>query len=405
MPTKGGIRYSSRVDQNEVMGLAALMTYKCALTDVPFGGAKGGVAIDPRNYSAREIESITRRYAFELARKSFIGPGSSVPAPDMGTGPREMSWIADTYATMGRDDLFSLGCVTGKPVSQGGIRGRTEATGLGVFYGIREACDQKEDMRKLGLSPGLDGKRVVIQGFGNVGYHAAMFLHEAGARIVAIAERDGAAVNDEGIDVRLAYEFFSEHDTLEGFAGARALSPSIAALFMDCDILVPAALENQITSENVDDVQAKIVAEAANGPTTHHASRRLAERGVMVLPDMFLNAGGVVVSYFEWLKNLSHVRFGRMERRFDEAAFQRIVGAVEDLVGKQVHDQVRSTATQGASEADLVRSGLEETMAVAFHRVRDKTLASDGALDLRTAAMVDALDKVGAAYRERGIFP
>lgn len=405
MPTKGGIRYSPNVDVNEVMGLAALMSYKCALTEVPFGGAKGGVAIDPRAYSTRELESITRRFTFELARKNFIGPGSSVPAPDMGTGSREMAWIADTFATMGRDDLYALACVTGKPVSQGGIRGRTEATGLGVFYGIREACSQAEDMKRLGLSAGLEDKRVVIQGFGNVGYHAARFLEEAGAIIIAIAERHVAAVRPEGIDVAAAHAFFLEHDTLVGLPNTEPLTPSLDALLLDCDILIPAALENQITADNVAGVKAKIVAEAANGPTTHHASELLAERGVMVLPDLFLNAGGVVVSYFEWLKNLSHVRFGRLERRFESAAFQRIMGAVEELVGKPISDQLRRSTTQGADEADLVRSGLEETMATAYHQIRERSLTSDGKLDLRTSAMVDAIEKIGTAYRERGIFP
>lgn len=405
LPTKGGIRFSRNVNQDEVTGLAALMSYKCALTEVPFGGAKGGVCIDPRNYSERELESVTRRYTFELARKNMIGPGSSVPAPDMGTGAREMAWIADTYATLGRDELNALACVTGKPVSQGGVRGRTEATGRGVFFGIREACAIAEDMKALGLDPGLENKRVVIQGFGNVGYYAARFLSEAGAKIVAIAERGVAIVNEEGIDVEVAHAHWLEHGNFAEYAAARRLEPSLLALELDCDILVPAALESQITADNVHRIRAPIIAEAANGPTTHDASIALRDRGALVIPDLFLNAGGVVVSYFEWLKNLSHVRFGRLDQRFNASAYQRIVGAVEDLVGRPVREDLRTPATHGAGEEDLVNSGLEATMCETYQRIRERSKQSDGAMDLRTAAMVDAIEKIGTAYQERGIFP
>ena len=403
-PTKGGIRYSPAVCENEVIGLAALMTFKCALVEVPFGGSKGGLCIDPSDYSEGELERITRRFTFELAQKNLIGPGTSVPAPDMGTGAREMAWIADTYASVAPTSLDALACVTGKPVSQGGIRGRAEATGRGVFYGIRQAVSFEEDMKELGLEAGLEGKTFVLQGFGNVGYHAARFLTEAGAKLVGLAERDGTVFDKDGLDVAALHDHFQEHHGVRGFGDAEVID-SHKGLELDCDILIPAALENQITEDNVSRIQAKIVAEAANGPTTSEAGQTLVKAGKMVLPDLYLNAGGVTVSYFEWLKNLSHVRFGRMERRFDEAAFRRILGAVQKLTGESLSEERWEAATRGAGEADLVASGLEETMIDTYCRVREAHKRSDGALDLRAAAMVEAIEKVGTAYQERGIFP
>lgn len=404
-PTKGGIRFSPEVNEQEVIGLATLMTLKCALVEVPFGGAKGGVRIDPRNYSEAELERVTRRYTFELAKKNLIGPGTSVPAPDMGTGPREMSWMADTYMTVNTGALDGLASVTGKPVAQGGIRGRDSATGRGVFYGIREAVSVAEDMKPLGLTPGLQGKTFVIQGLGNVGSHAARFLTEAGAVMIAVAERDGAIVDRRGLDIDAVSAHLAEHGGVGGYPKGEYLEDGLAALELECDILIPAALENQITENNVDRVAAKIVAEAANGPTTANASRTLEQRGRLVIPDMYLNAGGVTVSYFEWLKNLSHVRFGRMDRRFDEAAFDRMVAAMETLTGQTLPEERRRMVTRGADEADLVASGLEETMVETYHRIREGAKRKDDALSLRTVAYLDAIDKIATAYQQRGIFP
>lgn len=406
LPTKGGIRFSIDVNEDEVIALATLMTYKCAIVDVPFGGAKGGVKIDRRNYSESELERITRRLTFELNRKNFIGPGCDVPAPDFGTGAREMSWIADTYQSLNNTELNALGCVTGKPVGLGGIRGRTEATGLGVFFGIREAVKNKEDMQALGLSPGIEGKSVVIQGFGNVGYHCARFFSEAGARIIAIAEWDGAIQNPDGLDITAVDEHRKETGSILDSPGSKRIAESDSALEMDCDILIPAALENVITDENVDRIQARMIAEAANGPVTAGASTRLFERGVMIVPDVYLNAGGVTVSYFEWLKNLSHVRFGRMEKRFEENAFRRMMNAIESATGKSFLDAEFEHATQGAGERELVQSGLEETMANAYHEIRDKRNSLGAAKhDLRTASFVDAIDKIAFCYGDMGIFP
>ncbi len=403
-PTKGGIRYSMAVNEDEVMALAALMTYKCAIVDVPFGGAKGGIRIARHKYSKAELERITRRYTFELVKKNFIGPGIDVPAPDFGTGAQEMAWIADTYTSLSGGELNALACVTAKPISQGGIRGRTEATGRGVYYGLREVCDNREDMKRLGLSRGLEGKQVVVQGLGNVGYHAAKFLQEGGAVIVGLAEYEGAIHNPKGLDVDAVVEYRRARESIVDFPGAENLE-SKAALELECDILVPAALENQITEDNAPRIKAKIIGEAANGPTTEEAAEILFQRGSVILPDTYLNAGGVTVSYFEWVKNLSHVRFGRMQKRFEESAYRRLLEAVERVTGKQFTDTEMRDFARGASEEDLVNSGLEETMVMAYQQLLDIRDAHEGKITMRTAALISAIDKIAATYEHMGIFP
>ena len=404
-PVKGGIRYSELVTGDEVKALAALMTYKCAVVDVPFGGAKGGVAIEPRNYSPSEMERITRRYTAELVKKRCIGPGVDVPAPDYGTGPREMAWIADTYAMLHPGQLDALACVTGKPVTQGGIHGRVEATGRGVFYAIQHTLSYAEDMRPLGLSPGLEGKRVVVQGLGNVGYHTAKFLQDAGAVLVALAEYDGAIYNPAGLDIDDVQQHRRETGSIRNFPGAHQFEHTGEALDYPCDILIPAALEQQITADNAPRIQAKIVAEAANGPTTVEADEILRERGVFVIPDLYLNAGGLIVSYFEWLKNLHHVRFGRLQKRFAESSYCALVGMVERLTGQRLTAGERQQLTRGPDEIDLVNSGLEETMITAYDNLRDVLRATAGVTTLRTAAFVYAIRKIATAYMELGIFP
>jgi glutamate dehydrogenase (NAD(P)+) len=406
LPTKGGIRYAAMVNEDEVKALAALMTYKCAIVDVPFGGAKGGVRISAHEYSVGELERITRRFTFELFKKNFIGPGLDVPAPDFATSSREMAWIADTYATLAPQDINALGCVTAKPVSQGGIQGRTEATGRGVFYALREVCSHGEDMRPLDLSPGLEGKRVVVQGLGNVGYHAAKFLEEeGGAVIVGLVEYEGAISKPDGIHVEDLMAHRRETGSLLDFEGAENLENREAGLELDCDILVPAALENAITIENAPRVRARIIGEAANGPITADASKHLYERGVMVIPDAYINAGGVTVSYFEWLKNLQHVRFGRMEKRFEEKAARQMLNAIEHAAGSSFSEAEISDFARGADEIDLVNSGLEETMIKAYHEIREIKKARGEDIDLRTASMINAIDKIAIAYLDRGIFP
>lgn len=404
-PCKGGIRFSTGVNQDEVMALAALMTYKCAIVDVPFGGGKGGIKIDPKQYTTYELEKITRRYTTELVKKNFIGPATDVPAPDYGTGEREMAWIVDTYATLHPENIDAYGCVTGKPVSQGGVNGRREATGLGVFYGLREVCRMEDQMEKRGLANGVEGKRVVIQGLGNVGYHAARFFYDAGAIIVGVAEFEGSIMKEDGIDIYALMNHRKKSGTILNFEGCTNLENNKAALELDCDILIPAALENVIDAENAPRIKAKIVGEAANGPLSPEADEILAAKGVLVVPDMYLNAGGVTVSYFEWLKNLSHVRYGRMEKRFNENVAGKILDEMEALTGKSVGQENKLLIKHGADEIDLVHSGLEETMINATHEVMNTWKSNPEIPDMRTAAYVVAINKVATAYAELGIFP
>jgi glutamate dehydrogenase (NAD(P)+) len=405
LPTKGGIRYSSHVDQDEVTALAALMTFKCAIVDVPFGGAKGGIKISPRNYTTSQLQRITRRYTAELVKKNFIGPGIDVPAPDYGTGEREMAWILDTYLTLGKGDIDAYGCVTGKPVNQHGINGRREATGLGVFYGTREAMSNAEDMKQLGLSPGVEGKRVVVQGMGNVGYYTAKFFQEAGAIIVGLCEHEGAIHNPKGLDIDSVVKHRRETGSILDYPGAKNIKPSEKGLELPCDVLIPAAIESVIHEGNANQIKAKIVAEAANGPLTPEADDILRARGVMVIPDMYINAGGVTVSYFEWLKNLSHIRFGRMEKRFDQTAYTNLVRTMEKLSGKRVPEEEIAKLARGADEIDLVRSGLEETMVGSYQQIREIWRKNKKVEDLRTAAFVNAINKVANDYLALGIFP
>eukprot|EP01088_Endostelium_zonatum_P011698 TRINITY_DN25848_c0_g1_i1.p1 TRINITY_DN25848_c0_g1~~TRINITY_DN25848_c0_g1_i1.p1 ORF type:complete len:522 (-),score=126.86 TRINITY_DN25848_c0_g1_i1:56-1621(-) len=405
LPVKGGIRYSEEVTQDEVMALASLMTLKCAVVNVPFGGAKGGIKINPKKFGVGTLESITRRYASELIKKGMLGPGLDVPAPDMGTGPREMAWIKDTYEAFHPNEINSAGCVTGKPISQGGILGRNEATGLGVYYCIREAVKYAEDMTPLKLTTGIAGKRVVIQGLGNVGYHSAYFLHEDGAKIIAIAEKDGGLINRSGIDITALFKHMSNGGKFLDFAGAEKVSKddSTRLLEEECDILVPAALENQITDQNAPRIKAKIIAEAANGPVTSAADEILFKNGVLIIPDILCNAGGVTVSYFEWLKNLSHVSMGKMNRRYEAKGKERIMNFLAGLSQKTLTDAQMHELATGATEKDIVYSGLEDTMIRSYTALRNIRLEKK--CPLRIAAFVDAITKVGTSYNQLGIWP
>jgi len=404
-PCKGGIRFSMAVNQDEVMALAALMTYKCAIVNVPFGGAKGGIKISPRSLSTYELEKITRRYTSELVKKNFIGPGIDVPAPDYGTGEREMAWIVDTYQSLKPGEIDAAGCVTGKPISLGGVRGRKEATGLGVFFGVREVCLMPEVMKKQGLTIGIENKKVVVQGLGNVGYHSAKFFRENGALVIAIAEFEGAIYNAAGLNEEEIFQHRKKTGSILNFPGATNLKKSGDALELDCDILIPAALENVIDKNNAPNIKAKIIGEAANGPLTPEADDILASKGILVIPDMYLNAGGVTVSYFEWLKNLSHVRYGRLEKRFTENANINILNQIEELTGKKVTESEKDIIAHGPDEIDLVHSGLEETMINATREIMEIWKANPTIPDMRTAAYVCAINKVGTSYAELGIFP
>ncbi len=404
-PCKGGIRFSEEVNQDEVMALASLMTYKCAIVNVPFGGAKGGIKINPRKHSVYELEKITRRYTSELVKKNFIGPGIDVPAPDYGTGEREMAWIVDTYSSLKPGEIDAAGCVTGKPITQGGVRGRKEATGLGVYYGIREVLHMPDEMKRLGMTIGVEGKKVIVQGLGNVGYHSAKFFRENGAIIIAIAEYEGAIMNPAGLNEEEVFQHRKATGSILNFPGATNFAKSGDALEAECDILIPAALENVINGSNAERVKAKIIGEAANGPLTPEADEVFAKKGILVVPDMYLNAGGVTVSYFEWLKNLSHVRYGRMEKRFTENMNGLILEQMEGLTGKKVSGTERKLIMHGAEEVDLVHSGLEETMIGATREIMEIWKSNPEIPDMRTAAYVCAINKVGITYSELGIFP
>ena len=403
-PTKGGIRFSPAVSENEVAALAALMTYKCAIVEAPFGGAKGGIRLDPRTASEGFRERAIRRYVAELNRKNLIGPAVDVPAPDYGTGEREMGWIAGAYAELNPSDLSPYGCVTGKPIALHGISGRTEATGRGVATGIAEAVDSAADMAAVGLTRGIDGKRVIVQGLGKVGFHAARLLQRAGARIVAVAEIDGGVASATGLDVDALQRHRAETGSILGAPGAETIASAAGTLERDCDILVPAALEHQITAENAPRIKARIVAEAANGPVDSEGDAILRERGVLVIPDLFLNAGGVTVSYFEWLKNLQHVSPERLVSRYQETATARVVDALERVTGARLGEDERRRTVRGPEEIDLVEAALADTIIQSYHSVHDIWKAR-ALPDLRVAAYSLAIDRVAQSYLSLGIFP
>jgi glutamate dehydrogenase (NAD(P)+) len=408
-PVKGGIRYAIEVHQDEVEALAALMTYKCALVETPFGGSKGGLRIDPRQYEEHELEQITRRFTYELAKRDLIHPAQNVPAPDMGTSEREMAWIADQYARMNTTDINARACVTGKPLNSGGIKGRVEATGRGVQYALREFFRHPADIRAANLSGTLDGKRIIVQGLGNVGYHAAKFLSEEdGALITAVIERDGAVTSDTGLAIEELRQHIAQTGGVRDFPGAQYHEDGAGLLEAECDILIPAALEGVIHLGNAARIQAPLIVEAANGPVTAGADEILRSKGVVIIPDMYANAGGVTVSYFEWVKNLSHIRFGRMNRRNEEAHALLLVEELERLsadeeLGWELSPDFKKRFLQGADELALVRSGLDDTMRTAYQSMREVWQGRDDVQDLRTAAYIVAIGRVAASYRAKGL--
>lgn len=398
-PVKGGIRYALNVDQEEVEALATLMTYKCALVEAPFGGAKGGLAINPADWTEDELEKITRRFTYELTKRDLINPSQNVPAPDMGTGEREMAWIADEYRRMNTTDINARACVTGKPLHAGGIAGRVEATGRGVQYAIREFFRHREDVRAAGLDGGIDGKRIIVQGLGNVGYHAALFLSEEdGALITAVIERDGAIINQDGIDIRALKRHITETGGVCGFSDRNYVENGALMLESDCDILIPAAMEGAINLSNANGVKARLIVEAANGPVTANADEALRKRGCVIVPDLYANAGGVTVSYFEWVKNISHIRFGRIQRRQEEARQTMLLNAIEGLTNLQFGGRFKESYMNGSSEIDLVRSGLDDTMRTAYQVTREIWRTNNACPDLRTASYIAAITRIAQTY-------
>ena len=408
-PVKGGIRYALAVNQDEVEALAALMTYKCALVEAPFGGSKGGLCIDPREYDEDELEKITRRFAYELIKRDLINPAQNVPAPDMGTGPREMAIIADQYARMHTTDINARACVTGKPIHAGGIQGRVEATGRGVQYALREFFRYPADVAKAGLSGTLDGKRVIVQGLGNVGYHAALFLSaEDGCKITHVIEHDGAVVNEEGLDIAALRDWIMAHGGVTDCPLGQYHKDGARLLEADCDILIPAAMEGVINLHNAAAIKAPLIIEAANGPVTAGADEILRNKGTVIIPDLYANAGGVTVSYFEWVKNLSHIRFGRMQRRQEESRHQLLVDELERIsrdssINWTLSPGFKEKYLRGAGELELVRSGLDDTMRAAYQSMREVWWQHDGVQDLRTAGFLVSIGRVAEAYQAKWI--
>ena len=401
LPAKGGIRFATAVNQDEVEALAALMTFKCAVVNVPFGGSKGGLCLDPRDYSREDLDAITRRFALELEKKGYLSPALNVPAPDMGTGQREMALMADVYRTLHPEDIDAAACITGKPPEMGGIAGRTEATGRGVQYAMQEFFRHAEDVNAANLPPGLDGKRVVVQGLGNVGYHAAKFLEEEdGCLILGIIERDGGLWSEKGLNVESVSAYLRENGGVKGYPDAEYVADGTSLLEADCEILVPAALESQIHEGNAEKIKANLIVEAANGPVTAEADEILRKRGKIIIPDMYANAGGVTVSYFEWTKNLAHMRFGKMGRRFLQARSDSAIAALEQAMGAQFPEKMRQGFKKEADELNLVRSGLEDTMCEAYQEVREIWHSRDDVPDLRTAAYILAIGRVAHYYTE-----
>lgn len=408
-PVKGGIRYALSVNQDEVEALAALMTFKCALVETPFGGSKGGLCIDPKQWKEHELEQITRRFAYELVKRDLIHPSQNVPAPDMGTGEREMAWIADQYQRMNTTDINAKACVTGKPLNAGGIEGRVEATGRGIQYALREFFRHQEDVSLAQLEGTLDGKKIIVQGFGNVGFHAANFLsNEDNAKIIAVIEHDGAVVDHEGINIQKLSKFVKKHGGVRGFKDATFVEKADSVLELECDILIPAATEGVIHPGNAKKIKAPLIIEAANGPITAKADAILQKRGTVIIPDMYANAGGVTVSYFEWVKNLSHIRFGRMQRRQEEARHQLLADEINRLMrASGIKEQLSSSFTEaylkGAGELELVRSGLDDSMRTAYQFMRETWHSRSDVKDLRTAAYLVAIERVADSYQTKGL--
>jgi glutamate dehydrogenase (NAD(P)+) len=371
--------------------------------NLPFGGSKGALRIDPSKWERDELERITRRFTQELARHNFFGPSQNVPAPDIGTNETTMVWMADEYRRWSPNDINALACVTGKPLSAGGIEGRIEATGRGVQYAVREYFRHEDDLARSGLGPRLAGNRLIVQGLGNVGYHAAKLLSEEdGCRVVGVIERDGAVWSDDGLPIEYLKQHLSKTGGVAGFADAEFVADGASVLTRDCDLLIPAATERTIHQGNAAQIRAKLIVEAANGPTTFDADKILRDRGIVVLPDLYVNAGGVVVSYFEWVKNLTHIPFGLMERRHSEASRQLLARSLEAMTGAAFPLESAGLFLRGAKEIDLVRSGLDDIMRSAYGQIKT-VWSTAGIPDLRTAAYAIAIRRCAEAYGAIGI--
>ncbi|MDG2361594.1 MAG: Glu/Leu/Phe/Val dehydrogenase [Hellea sp.] len=403
-PVKGGIRYSLDVNQDEVEALAALMTFKTALVEVPFGGSKGGLCIRPKDWNEEELERITRRFTYELAKRDLIHPSLNVPAPDMGTGEREMAWMMDEFRRLNNTNIDNIACVTGKPVHLGGIEGRVEATGRGVQYALREFFRHPDDIKKAKLQGSLDGKKIIIQGLGNVGYHAAKFLsQEDGAKIIKVIERGGSISNSSGINIEKLKQHLHSGLPLKDYKEGIFAKPNIDEIECACDILIPAATEGVINIKNAHKIKAKMIIEAANGPVTAMADSILRDNGVFIIPDLYANAGGVTVSYFEWVKNIGHIRFGRLQRRNEESKNRSLIDALANQNGLKFNERFKSEYIEGADEIDLVRAGLDDTMRTAYVNIKTILENKPELGDLRTSAFYSVINNIALHYKSIGL--
>ena len=403
-PTKGGIRFDIETHAEEVEALAALMSYKCAIINVPYGGSKGGLKINPLEWKKQELEKITRRFAQELIKRDLINPAMNVPAPDIGTSSREMAWIADEYRKIYPADINGAACVTGKPTSKNGLEGREEATGRGVQYIIREFFRNDDLLKQVKLDNDLTTKTFIVQGLGNVGYHLSKFLTEDdNVKLIAIAEINGGIYNDDGINVEHAKKYFSKHKTFENYPKANFIKNSSLLLKRKCDILIPAARENVITEKNANQISAKLIVEAANGPISYKANQILNTKKIFIIPDILANGGGVAVSYFEWVKNIRHIRFGRLEKRRNQIQLNNLIEAIESMTGKTMPAKYKNNFHNGIEEIDLIRSGLDDMMIDGFQSVKKEFIKDKKINDFRTAAYKAAIEKIALSYEFIGL--
>ena len=400
-PVKGGIRYSSAVSASEVEAMAALMTFKNAVIDVPFGGSKGGLKIDPSKYSDEDLEKITRRFTEELVKRGLISPSLNVPAPDMGTGKKEMAWIADEYKRLNPHDINAFACVTGKPENMGGVDGRTEATGRGIFFALR-AFFNSGDVKKTKIKGSLKSQKIIIEGLGKVGFFAARALTEHGSKIVGIIEKDVSFHNAKGLNVHGIKDWLDNSGDVKNCPFGADIKTKDEVFASDCDIFIPAATEGTVTEQNQEQIKAKVICEAANGPLTSRADHYLNKRGVLIIPDLYANAGGVAVSYFEWVRNLSHMRFGRMEKRRKEYENASLINLIESSTGSRIPSNKKLLLSKGRTELDLVRSGLEDMMFEAYENMSEIWNENDYP-SLRTTAYIYSIKKLIESYKSIGI--